>query len=491
MPESKSPNYLGPMGTDASKSRRERNREAQQQFRKRRQAAEAARVQRLKRLEGVVERMSTVIVDFADKMLQEEVLKQYPALAADVQDVITQVLVLANEAGDPEGTRSNERHEEKSPDYGDDDSDTRRCSQDSASPSGSQNLPIGMPFSFDQQDMFITSSPPEHSQLKDTPQIEQLLRTAFLLADGLLHAGLRAGDRVANLFYAGDLYGSFLLRILSVIYLPIPAIQIPIGGLIAPDMTAHLLRTCHATAVLSIITSLVWLASYCRPKQEMFLSVTAIMFGGEPMFDDQVAAVAYLFPNATIRSCVYGSIDARVVAVSAGSSDPAEHIVLSAAAIVEILVDQDGHLVPTEQPDIPGTLVTNLIRDLTPVIRYPTGDRAEWIDKPAGIFRLLGCSNYAVRLAPVSLDISHLSQLARAVLKTVAIEAFQVPSPPPAASGDAIIEMLSEQRPMLKKHIEMGLVAPAKVCFKSICDMKANPRSGKLPEVIDLRLSTV
>ncbi|EWZ83388.1 hypothetical protein FOWG_13296 [Fusarium oxysporum f. sp. lycopersici MN25] len=226
------------------------------------------------------------------------------------------------------------------------------------------------------------------------------------------------------------------------------------------------------------------------------------------IFDDQVAAVAYLFPNATIRSCVYGSIDARVVAVSAGSSDPAEHIVLSAAAIVEILVDQDGQLVPTEQPDIPGTLVTNLIRDLTPVIRYPTGDRAEWVDKPAGIFRLLGCSNYAVPLGPVSLDISHLSQLARAVLKTVAIEAFQLvitrqdskdameimintAEPPPAASGDAIIEMLSEQRPMLKKHIEMGLVAPAKVCFKSICDVKANPRSGKLPEIIDLRLSTV
>ncbi|KAH7216007.1 hypothetical protein DER44DRAFT_654709, partial [Fusarium oxysporum] len=337
---------------------------------------------------------------------------------------------------------------------------------------------------------------------------EQLLRTAFLLADGLLHAGLRAGDRVANLFYAGDLYGSFLLRILSVIYLPIPAIQIPIGGLIAPDMTAHLLRTCHATAVLSIITSLVRLASYCRPKQEMFLSVTGIMFGGEPMFDDQVVAVAYLFPNATIRSCVYGSIDAGVVAVSAGGSDPAEHIVLSAAAIVEILVDQDGHLVPTEQPDIPGTFVTNLIRALTPVIRYPTGDRAELVDKPAGMFRLLGRSKYAVRLGPVSLDISHLRQLARAVLKTVAIEAFQVvitrqdskdameimmntAEPPPAASGDAIIEMLSEQRPMLKKHIEMGLVAPAKVCFKSICDMKANPRSGKLPEIIDLRLSTV
>ncbi|KAF5972578.1 AMP-dependent synthetase ligase [Fusarium coicis] len=309
--------------------------------------------------------------------------------------------------------------------------------------------------------------------------------------------------------HPSDLYGSFLLHILSVISLPIPAIQIPIGGLMAPDVTAELLRTCRATAVLSTITSLVRLASYCRPKQERFLSVTAVMFGGEPMFDDQVAAVAYLFPDATIRSCIYGSIDAGVVAVSAGTSDPAEHIVLSAAAIVEILVDEDGELVPTEQPNIPGTLVvTNLIRDLTPVIRYPTGDRAEWVDKPAGLFRLLGRDNHAVRLGPVSLDISHLRQLARDALKTVAIEAFQVvvtrqdskdaieimintAEPPPLASGNVIIEILNEQRPMLKKHIEMGLVAPTKVCFKSICDMKANPRSGKLPEIVDLRLGTV
>jgi phenylacetate-coenzyme A ligase PaaK-like adenylate-forming protein len=101
-----------------------------------------------------------------------------------------------------------------------------------------------------------------------------------------------------------------------------------------------------------------------------------------------------------------------------------------------------------------------------------------------------------------------LRQLARDVLKTVAIEAFQVvvtrqdskdameimintAEPPPPASGNAIIDMLNEQRPMLKKHVEMGLVAPAKVCFKSICDMKTNPRSGKLPEIVDLRLGTV
>ncbi|CAJ0554770.1 Ff.00g132830.m01.CDS01 [Fusarium sp. VM40] len=117
MPQAKSSNYLGDMSTDASKSRRERNREAQQQFRKRRQAAEAARLQRLKRLEGVIERMSTVIVGYADKMLQEDVLKQYPALAADTQDVIANVLALANEAGDPEDKSAAEPIEGTTPNY--------------------------------------------------------------------------------------------------------------------------------------------------------------------------------------------------------------------------------------------------------------------------------------------------------------------------------------------------------------------------------------
>ncbi|KAM0244929.1 hypothetical protein ACHAP5_005835 [Fusarium lateritium] len=122
MSPAKSSNYLGEMCNDASKSRRERNREAQQQFRKRRQATEAARLQRLKRLEGVIERMSTVIVGYADKMLQEDVLSQYPALAADTQDVIASVLALANEAGDLEGKSAAEPIEGTTPNYGEEQS---------------------------------------------------------------------------------------------------------------------------------------------------------------------------------------------------------------------------------------------------------------------------------------------------------------------------------------------------------------------------------
>ncbi|KIL88606.1 hypothetical protein FAVG1_07852 [Fusarium avenaceum] len=88
--------------TVTNKERRDRNREAQQQFRKRKQEANDLRFHRLKSLEWVIEKMSTVVSDFTDQLLQNPVVLQYPDLITTIQDVIRDVLALANEAGDPE-----------------------------------------------------------------------------------------------------------------------------------------------------------------------------------------------------------------------------------------------------------------------------------------------------------------------------------------------------------------------------------------------------
>lgn len=154
-----------PLETNETQSRRERNREAQQQFRKRRQAAEAARMQRLKHLEGIIEKISTVIVGFTDKMLQEDVLKRYPALAADAQDVIAQVLALANEAGDPEEGSTAELPDGTSP-------DTRE--QDSGflgQPFSSSPLPSDMMHLDSESTMFMAHSSPEYSHVMGTPSV--------------------------------------------------------------------------------------------------------------------------------------------------------------------------------------------------------------------------------------------------------------------------------------------------------------------------------
>lgn len=79
-----------------------------------------------------------------------------------------------------------------------------------------------------------------------------------------------------------------------------------------------------------------------------------------------------------MRSCIYGSINAGIVAISAGTPNPAEYRTLSALVVAEIVVNEGGILTPIEELATPGILiVTNLIRDLSPIIRYLIGDRAK------------------------------------------------------------------------------------------------------------------
>ena len=51
-----------------------------------------------------------------------------------------------------------------------------------------------------------------------------------LFGQGLAANGLKSGERVANIFYAGELYASFLFITFSVYHCPAGALQFPIAG---------------------------------------------------------------------------------------------------------------------------------------------------------------------------------------------------------------------------------------------------------------------
>ncbi|KAH6959612.1 hypothetical protein BKA56DRAFT_624164 [Ilyonectria sp. MPI-CAGE-AT-0026] len=84
------------------KARRQRNREAQNVFRRRRQAAEAEQVKRLRRLEEVVEEMSSIFVSFVDKMLETEVVNKQPNLVGSLRRSMARILALAHEVVGPD-----------------------------------------------------------------------------------------------------------------------------------------------------------------------------------------------------------------------------------------------------------------------------------------------------------------------------------------------------------------------------------------------------
>jgi hypothetical protein len=87
--------------------RREKNREAQQVFRKRRQAAEAAQGRRTQRLEAVVEEMSCIFIGFFDEMVQTAgVAEQHPDLIKSLRRSLVRVLALANDVVDMDEERA-------------------------------------------------------------------------------------------------------------------------------------------------------------------------------------------------------------------------------------------------------------------------------------------------------------------------------------------------------------------------------------------------
>ncbi|EXL67629.1 hypothetical protein FOPG_16260 [Fusarium oxysporum f. sp. conglutinans race 2 54008] len=154
-------------------TKRARNNVAQREFRERERLAEAHRKQTVKRLGGIIEELSTKTVRFVDHIQQVGVLGQHPALAADLHHVMTQVLKLCEAACDLQETSSNESYQKESSDY-QYNSDARRYSQVSASPSGSQAIPTKVPYL--QQGI---SSLPEYSQVIGTPQVYPIQDPAY------------------------------------------------------------------------------------------------------------------------------------------------------------------------------------------------------------------------------------------------------------------------------------------------------------------------
>ena len=89
-----------------TQERRARNRVAQKKHRLKKQETDETRWHRILHLEEIIERMSTVVVDLTDRLLQHDIVQEHPGLISTIQGAITDVLNLANEAGDPmEGSK--------------------------------------------------------------------------------------------------------------------------------------------------------------------------------------------------------------------------------------------------------------------------------------------------------------------------------------------------------------------------------------------------
>ena len=324
---------------------------------------------------------------------------------------------------------------------------------------------------------------------------------------GLSANGLMPGEKVANVFYGGELYASFLFITKSIEHAPTGAVVYPIMGATDPSVTLHLLEEHEIDVLAGVPSSLMLLAGQAEREGNHRLHLKKILFGGEALYPDQRAYLERVFPGVVIRSVGYASVDAGLLGYADSSCGPNEHRVFGAETHVEILDEESG--LPIEEVGRPGkVVVTELTRRLMPIIRYPAGDLAEWVE-PAGAldrkFRILGRSEEGARIGPMTLYLEDVRQILGG-LADLGILDFQVlvthadrcdqltlrlavpePERMEARHAEAVVAKLYVERPMFPELVADAKVHPPEIVWTRDAELERNPRTGKMKRIIDRR----
>ncbi|WP_047243133.1 phenylacetate--CoA ligase family protein [Chromobacterium subtsugae] len=311
---------------------------------------------------------------------------------------------------------------------------------------------------------------------------------------------LRAGDRVANLFFAGDLYTSLLFIHGALSRAPLPLVEFPFTCNVDDAVLADAIRRYEINALTGVPAQLLRFAHHLAHAGQTLAGVDTVLYGGESLFGEQLALLKQAFPQARIASVGCASVDAGLIGYAEPGCRHGEHRVFDDDSLVEILDEASGE--PISETGRCGVLtLTNLQRRLMPVIRYPTGDLACWREPPgpARKFALQGRAGqgHRVRVGTLSLFPAQLAPLlerhAELLAWQLAIERRD--------GRDALSLLLASRRQLDCAALRQDLLA-AQPAIAALCAagqlrldivqtsperMRTHPRSGKLMRVVDLR----
>ncbi len=314
-------------------------------------------------------------------------------------------------------------------------------------------------------------------------------------------------DRVANLFFAGDLYASFLFIHDALAHVVTSITEFPFTGDVDSSVLAEAIVQHRINVLAGVPAHLLAFAAWLSRHGQILQGVETILYGGESLFASQRQVLGQVFPNARITSIGYASVDAGFIGASTLDCDDGEHRMQDEHAIIEIIDEVSGALI--DDCDQPGLLVlTNLNRTLMPLIRYPVGDRACWRE-PAGTarrkFALKGrsASSQRVRVGLLSLIPSEIGAI---VQHTVGSDDWQLmieqtahkdvlslkwqPTTPPPSDENACRQLesrLVEYYPLIKK-LQADQLLELRIQRCTSEDLQRHPRSGKCLRVLDRRV---
>jgi phenylacetate-CoA ligase len=332
---------------------------------------------------------------------------------------------------------------------------------------------------------------------------------------GGVKAGLKAGDRVANMGCSVEMYGSLIMNHGSLWHSPVDVLEFPIGEPSAPDYEAGSLRQVQ---MFGLNVLLVTTSTACRLAERYLaeparfgpITIDTILCYGEALFFEQKALLERTFPGVRAVSAAHGATDVGPMGFTDSDCGLGEHR-RSPCALLEIVDPDTGQVI--DQPGRPGDLVvTNLVRRLMPAIRYPIGDRAQW-EEPEGAqhrkYKFLGRTTANAALGGASIRYEELHGVIAPLLErhgvelrglqvvlsfenrrdkmTMLIAAAGLKDDDRAPMKQRIYDELRESMESVKLEFETGYVHPLEVEWVAYSDLTFNKRSGKLLAVIDRR----
>ncbi len=323
---------------------------------------------------------------------------------------------------------------------------------------------------------------------------------------GSLKGRLNKGDRVANLFFVGDLYASFIFTHDALAHVQPGIVEFPFTGHVDPAVLAKAITRHRINVLAGVPAYCLSFAAWLERQGRRLECVESLFYGGESLFPAQLRLLGRVFPNVRVASMGYASVDAGFI--GAGHPDCAlgEHRMTQGHSVLEILDEQTGEVI--EECDRTGRLVmTNFTRRLMPLIRYPVGDRACWreVDQtPARKFALMGrCADaQRVRVGILTLLPDEIGNAVQRITRSddwqLVIEqsgtkdiltlkwAPDAVQTAPAESERMLRGALIEHYPLISQ-LKADHLLELEIDCCTVQDLARHPRSGKRQRVLDLR----
>lgn len=360
-----------------------------------------------------------------------------------------------------------------------------------------------------QQDGFVLNS----SGTSGTPKFSYCAASEWEASVGLSarsfdEAGLQDGDRVTTLFATGSLYASLLFATESLKRIRAGVVQFPVGYSAAFADAARVIETFNINVLAGFPTHLLRVIDALDAGKTDPARLEHIIYAGELFSPDQQASLRTRFPGLQIHSAGYASVEGGPIGYADAGCVGSEHRVYDGGTVVEILDEETGESI--EEVGRSGRIVfTSLVRRLMPLIRFPTGDLAQWHEptgQPNRKFSLLGRAGQGVRIATYNVGLSDVTAWLEPLREPYGIEHFQLVAAREGpldcltfrlvarasaqaltAGGDQILRVFQEKRPDIQTAVEMGIIHPPRVEWIGRDQLIINERTGKMLAVVDRR----